>query len=215
MGLRSTSSAEGADHMLGDLSVPPVRDLPPGRKTIGRRHLLAEIAPPQRQRFFWPSVSANRAAILGAALVTAVAASAAGLSLTVWRGSPDSERPSVSQAAHPSPRNSSQARFHRSEAGVACGAARETIFGCTPGAVASTGARSCGTLSAGIGWHLRASSNLGCSPARHLMVTYFGQERRQKAVVLGYVCTRRDLPDAEHVRCSRRADLVTAKSFGY
>jgi hypothetical protein len=76
---------------------------------------------------------------------------------------------------------------------------------------------SCGTLAVGIGWHVRASLNVRCSSARHLMVTYFRRRanRPPRSVVLGYVCTVRDLPDAEHIRCVRAAKLVTAKSFGY
>jgi hypothetical protein len=77
--------------------------------------------------------------------------------------------------------------------------------------------RSCGALSVGIGWHLRASPKVSCSSARHLMNTYFrrGANRRTRALVLGYVCTKRDFPDGEHIRCVRAARLVTAKSFGY
>ena len=48
------------------------------------------------------------------------------------------------------------------------------------------------------------------------MVTYFSSlNRRTRAVVFGYLCTKRDLQDAEHIRCTRTAKLVTAKSFGY
>ena len=65
--------------------------------------------------------------------------------------------------------------------------------------------RSCGTLSIGIGWHLRASPNVRCLSARQLMVTYFSRRanRGTRAVVLGYHCTKRDLRDAEHIRCAR------------
>jgi hypothetical protein len=77
--------------------------------------------------------------------------------------------------------------------------------------------RSCGTLSVGIGWHLRASPNVGCRSARHLMTIYFWRRanRRPAAFVLGYGCSKRDLRDGEHIRCVRDARLVTAKSFGY
>jgi hypothetical protein len=77
--------------------------------------------------------------------------------------------------------------------------------------------RSCGRLSAGIGWHLRATPNVRCSSARRVMSVYFGRRanRRVSAVVLGYVCTKQDLRDGEHVRCIRGAQAVSAKSFGY
>ena len=77
--------------------------------------------------------------------------------------------------------------------------------------------RSCGNLSVGIGWHLRASPNLRCSSARHLMSIYFRHRanRHTSALILGYACTRRELRDAEHIRCVRAARLVTAESFGY
>jgi hypothetical protein len=77
--------------------------------------------------------------------------------------------------------------------------------------------RSCGTLSIGIGWHLRANPNMRCSSARQLMVTYFSRRANQgtRAFVLGYLCMKRDLQDAEHIRCARADRLVTAKSFGY
>ena len=77
--------------------------------------------------------------------------------------------------------------------------------------------RSCGSLSAGIGWHLRATPNVRCPSARHLMSVYFRHRanRRTRAVVLGYVCTKQDLRDGEHVRCVRGAQAVSAKSFGY
>jgi hypothetical protein len=75
--------------------------------------------------------------------------------------------------------------------------------------------RSCGTLAIGIGWHLRASPNVTCRAARRLMTVYFGRRRPARAVVLEYVCTRRDLPDAEHIRCVHGTRLVAAKSFGY
>jgi len=49
------------------------------------------------------------------------------------------------------------------------------------------------------------------------MLTYFSRRanRRTRAVVFGYLCTKRDLKDAEHIRCARAGRLVTAKSFGY
>lgn len=49
------------------------------------------------------------------------------------------------------------------------------------------------------------------------MATYFSRRlnRRTRAVVFAYLCTKRDLQDGEHVRCVRAAKLVTAKSFGY
>jgi hypothetical protein len=77
--------------------------------------------------------------------------------------------------------------------------------------------RSCGTLAVGIGWHLRATSDLRCSSARNLTRTYFGRRanRRTGALVLGYVCTKRDLPDGEHIRCVRGATIVTLNSLGY
>jgi len=77
--------------------------------------------------------------------------------------------------------------------------------------------RSCGALGTGIGWHLRASWNVRCFSARHLMSTYLKRQanRRTTALVLGYVCAKRDLRDGEHIRCARGSRLVTAKSFGY
>ena len=49
------------------------------------------------------------------------------------------------------------------------------------------------------------------------MVTYFSRRANQgtRAVVLGYLCMKRDLQDAEYIRCARAGRLVTAKSFGY
>ena len=76
--------------------------------------------------------------------------------------------------------------------------------------------RSCGTLSIGIGWDLRASPNVRCSAARQVMLTYFRRYAgRTHPLVFGYLCTNRDLRDAEHIRCARAGRLVTAKSFGY
>ena len=77
-------------------------------------------------------------------------------------------------------------------------------------------ARSCGTLSIGIGWDLCASPNVPCSAARQVMLTYFKRYAgRRHPLVFGYLCTNRDLRDAEHIRCTRADRLVTAKSFGY
>jgi len=72
-------------------------------------------------------------------------------------------------------------------------------------------------LSIGIGWHLRATPNVRCSFARELMTAYLRRRanRRVRMVVHGYVCPKRDLPDAEHVSCVRARKLVTAKSYGY
>lgn len=77
--------------------------------------------------------------------------------------------------------------------------------------------RPCGTLSVGIGWHLAATPNVTCPAARRLIATYLerGGNRRATRVVQNYVCARRDLSDAEHIRCALSARLVTAKSFGY
>jgi hypothetical protein len=78
------------------------------------------------------------------------------------------------------------------------------------------GTRSCGTLSVGIGWHVGAGPNVTCLKARRLMVAYFKQrDRHVRVVVDHYVCTARDLADAEHIRCTRAGELVTARSFGY
>jgi hypothetical protein len=83
--------------------------------------------------------------------------------------------------------------------------------------VAGLTVRSCGTLSVGIGWHVAATRNVTCSSARQLMATYFrtGSNRQVRAIVYRYVCVRRDLADAEHIRCSKADRLVTARSFGY
>jgi hypothetical protein len=76
--------------------------------------------------------------------------------------------------------------------------------------------RSCGTLSVGIGWHVAASPNVTCLSARRLMVAYFKErDHHARVVVYRYVCTARDLPDGEHIRCTRAGELVTARSFGY
>jgi hypothetical protein len=77
--------------------------------------------------------------------------------------------------------------------------------------------RSCGTLSVGIGWNVAATQNVTCSSARQLIATYFKRRgnRQTTVVVFRYVCARHDLPDAEHIRCSHLARLVTARSFGY
>jgi hypothetical protein len=77
--------------------------------------------------------------------------------------------------------------------------------------------RSCGTLAVGIGWHVAATPNVTCLSARLLMTTYFKRRgnRHATVVVYRYACARRDLPDAEHIRCTRLARLVTARSFGY
>jgi hypothetical protein len=48
------------------------------------------------------------------------------------------------------------------------------------------------------------------------MVAYFKvRGHRASVVVYRYLCTARDLPDAEHIRCTRAGELVTARSFGY
>ena len=85
------------------------------------------------------------------------------------------------------------------------------------GSAGTSPTRSCGTLAVGIGWYLRASPNVLCSSARRVIRADFshGGNRKARVVVLGYVCRKRDLPDAEHIRCVRGARLVTAKSFGY
>jgi hypothetical protein len=82
---------------------------------------------------------------------------------------------------------------------------------------ATTPTRTCGTLAVGIGWHLAATPNVTCRSARQLMATYFtrGGIGRAQLVVYRYVCSGRDLPDAEHIRCSRTNRVVTARSFGY
>jgi hypothetical protein len=81
----------------------------------------------------------------------------------------------------------------------------------------ASGTRPCGTLAVGIGWHLVATPNVTCASARRLIATYFERRdnRQASAVVYRYVCTRRDVPDGEHIRCSRSTRLVIAKSFGY
>jgi hypothetical protein len=48
------------------------------------------------------------------------------------------------------------------------------------------------------------------------MVAYFKErDHHARVVVYRYVCTARDLPDGEHIRCTRAGELVTARSFGY
>jgi hypothetical protein len=83
----------------------------------------------------------------------------------------------------------------------------------------STGSptRSCGTLAVGIGWHVAATRNTTCGSARQLLTTYLrrGGNRRATLAVEGYICARHDLPDAEHIRCSKSGHMVTARSFGY
>ena len=67
--------------------------------------------------------------------------------------------------------------------------------------------RSCGTLSIGIGWDLRASPSVRCSAARQVMLTYFRRfAGRTQPPVFGYRCTKRDLQDAEHIRSHVPAD---------
>jgi hypothetical protein len=77
--------------------------------------------------------------------------------------------------------------------------------------------RSCGTLSLGIGWHVTASPNVTCASARLLIMTYLKRRDNRQATTVPYryACSRRDLPDAEHIRCVRATRLVTARSFGY
>jgi hypothetical protein len=49
------------------------------------------------------------------------------------------------------------------------------------------------------------------------MGAYFERRanRRARAAFAGYGCSRRDLQEAEQIRCVSGARLVTAKSFGY
>ena len=42
-----------------------------------------------------------------------------------------------------------------------------------------------------------------------------GANGQHRTAVLGYVCTTRDLPDAEHINCVRGSNVVTTKSQGY
>jgi hypothetical protein len=48
------------------------------------------------------------------------------------------------------------------------------------------------------------------------MTVYFRRRanRRRRSVVLSYVCIRRELRDAERIRCRRAAKVVTATSLG-
>jgi hypothetical protein len=88
----------------------------------------------------------------------------------------------------------------------------------SPNAVASAPVtRSCGTLSLGIGWHLRASANVGCPAARVLMTSYFRRRGNRYAHIAlsGYSCAKRDLASGEQIRCVQAAKLITALSFGY
>lgn len=74
----------------------------------------------------------------------------------------------------------------------------------------------CGKLSVGAGWQVAATPNVSCSSARELIATFFRQHEGQDEVVVNrYHCAGRELPDAEHIRCSRPSHLVTAKSLGY
>jgi hypothetical protein len=77
--------------------------------------------------------------------------------------------------------------------------------------------RSCGTLAVGIGWHLRATPDVGCVFARKVIKTYFarGGERRVRTVALRFVCTHRYPSDGEHIRCVQGTKVVAARSFGY
>ena len=72
-------------------------------------------------------------------------------------------------------------------------------------------------MAVGIGWSVRSSSSVPCSFARHLIVEAFnrGANGQHRTAVLGYVCTTRDLPDAEHINCVRGSNVVTTKSQGY
>jgi hypothetical protein len=100
---------------------------------------------------------------------------------------------------------------------VLAGSALAASAAVREGRVMTLRTRPCGTLSVGIGWHLQATPNVPCSSARHLMLTYFSRRanRRARAVISGYGCTRRDLRDGEHISCLRGTMLVTARSFGY
>jgi hypothetical protein len=44
--------------------------------------------------------------------------------------------------------------------------------------------RPCGTLSIGIGWHVRSSANVRCSSARVLITSYFKRRGNRQAVIV-------------------------------
>lgn len=86
-----------------------------------------------------------------------------------------------------------------------------------PAAASGSVTRPCGTLSIGIGWHLRSSQNVTCSSARVLITSYFKRRGNRQTVIVvsGYSCSKRDLATGEQIRCVQASKLVTAKSFGY
>jgi hypothetical protein len=76
--------------------------------------------------------------------------------------------------------------------------------------------RSCGALSIGIGWHVRATRNVRCSLARLVIRTFLDRKGcRSHCVVRGYGCQARFLAKSEQVQCVRGRRIVTARSFGY
>jgi hypothetical protein len=76
--------------------------------------------------------------------------------------------------------------------------------------------RSCGALSIGIAWHVRATRNVRCSLARLVIHTFLDRPGcRSHCVVRGYPCRARFLAKSEQVQCVPGRRVVVAKSFGY
>jgi hypothetical protein len=74
--------------------------------------------------------------------------------------------------------------------------------------------RSCGALSIGIGWHVRATRNVRCSLARLLIRTFLDRQGcRSHCVVRGYACRARFLAKSEQVQYVRGPRIVIARSF--
>jgi hypothetical protein len=83
------------------------------------------------------------------------------------------------------------------------------------------GTRPCGYLSIGKGWHVRATRNVSCVPARKVVRTFFSVSRCLPAqrhpgtacAVADYRCIERAPPDdVGLVRCTRPGRLVSARS---
>jgi hypothetical protein len=98
--------------MSPDPSIPPLRDLPPGRLESRHAHLLSEIGRQRRWRLRPPTVTwtSPRVAAVAGASATAAAVIAATVAVT-WSGSGPSRRPAavppqIAYAFHVSPARS-------------------------------------------------------------------------------------------------------------
>jgi hypothetical protein len=113
--------------MSNGYSIPPMRDLPPGRLELRKEHLLAEIAQAPGRRLSLPRLSPRRVRLAAiAAGACAVAGGVAlGIALTGGSGAPTG-RPFLVQAVH-----GPSWGAYTGGSSTACTDAGQVLFGCS------------------------------------------------------------------------------------